>query len=98
MKMGFGVDARIVRDARAQLVVPDEPLDPRDPGGIRIRHQQSRLAVSDTGVVHRHVGVDTRDAAGGVLPELVVALAAMKLVVWERRQPDIEALARETLE
>ena len=90
------IRARPLRDALAERCIDDQPLDRRLPGSILVRHEQPGDLVLDRRVVDTHVRIHTGQAAGGVLPELVVALAAMEFIVRQRRQADVELLRART--
>ena len=59
----------------------DQPMKSRRPLAFTLADEQARHAVLDAVTVDRGVRVDPRDAARGVLTELVVALAPVKAII-----------------
>src|SRR5262245_10350563 len=92
------VCARIALNPTAQIGVDNELADRVEPGPIGFRGKKSCDAVDDAGVVNRCVRVHACDAARGVFPKLVVALAAVKSIVRQRGKADVEALPGEARE
>ena len=84
---------RVLLNACAQVVVHHQAPDRIKPRGIGLLNEQPAHAIDHARVVDRRVRVHAGDAARGIFAILVVALASMKRVVRQGREPDVEAFA-----